>query len=520
MLGTFTPFGHGSIHSPESNVFLLQYNQVRGILTNKEGETIKEWDWPKKGKLSDPFTVQVNEYVSVKIAGQYAVSLIFRWQYEAVRLSLSTIPDVPPPQTEDLGHLMTSENFFSRTAREMAKAHKRKTKDKDTKRSPKKTTILAELAKTLVIPEDHISPSNDFNAAVELRKLQRKIRNIVDDWMEHYRLASGLDSPHIQRMSDAPPKTSRKRKVQSAAAFPVTSPDLQSQPVTEREVESALQKESALLHGRFLSAPAHAHNMRWDTSLSSASPRPSSFSSVKREQTAADPTLSKSVNNLSFNKSGTNANLSGPLVSLEQEAVKLWDTSQYACPVVLQKVLLGEESSICRCSSHQIPQVTDLEFDQLITKTSSLEQVIVVCVVSSLGSEKNDPKDMLDQLYEKKNRYRSMPCMQSRVNSFRLLKYDINTCNIITGHKSPLLVQRHNVAPGMILMYICGKLVFANYIFNGYSRSIKDLLKQILKTRSDYQRGCHLPKDFKFRRFHAIVPLFTGKSLVVLQWGK
>lgn len=34
---------------------------------------------------------------------------------------------------------MTSENFSSRTAREMAKANKKKAKDKETKRSPKKT---------------------------------------------------------------------------------------------------------------------------------------------------------------------------------------------------------------------------------------------------------------------------------------------------------------------------------------------------------------------------------------------
>ncbi|XP_073429311.1 uncharacterized protein C3orf20-like isoform X2 [Dendrobates tinctorius] len=459
MLGTFTPFGHGSIHSPDSNVFLLQYNQVGGVLTNKEGDKIKEWDWPKKGKLSDPFTVQVNEQVSVKVAGQYAIFLTFQWQQEFVRLSLTPILDVPPLQFEDLGQLMTSENFSSKTAREMAKANKKKAKEKDTKRSPKKTTILSELAKTLVIPEDHISPSNDFNAAVELRKLQRKIRNIVDDWMEHYRLAAGIDSPHIQRMSDAPPKMSKKRKVQSAAVFAFTPPVLKSQPVSETDVESTLQKESALLHGRFLSAPAHT--MRWDMSLSTASPRPSSLSSARRDQTAAaDPNLSKNVDGLSVNKSGTHAaTLTNPQVVLEQCPEKIWHTSHYTCPIVLHKIMLGEDSSICKCSSHQVPYVTDLEFDQLISKTSSLEQIIVVCVVSSLGSEKTDNKDLLDKLYEKTNRYRSMPCLQ---------------------------------------MYICGKLMFANYIFNGYSRSITDLQKQIIKTRSDYQTGCYLPKDFKF----------------------
>ncbi|KAE8615386.1 hypothetical protein XENTR_v10008502 [Xenopus tropicalis] len=88
---------------------------------------------------------------------------------------------------------------------------------------------------------------------------------------------------------------------------------------------------------------------------------------------------------------------------------------------------------------------------------------------------------------------------KSRLDSFRLLKYDINSCTELTESKVPLLLQRHSVAPGMFLMYIRGKLLFANYIFNGYSRSVKDLQKQIVKTRSDYQMGYSLPSDFKFR---------------------
>lgn len=81
--------------------------------------------------------------------------------------------------------------------------------------------------------------------------------------------------------------------------------------------------------------------------------------------------------------------------------------------MVLQKVLLGEEGGICRCSNHQIPYVTDLEFDQLVNnKLLSSEQIIVICVVSSLDSEEQHRPDVLDQLYEKKNKYRSMPCMQ------------------------------------------------------------------------------------------------------------
>lgn len=46
-------------------------------------------------------------------------------------------------------------------------------------------------------------------------------------------------------------------------------------------------------------------------------------------------------------------------------------------------------------------------------------------------------------------------------------------------------------------MYIRGKLVFANFIFNGYSTPAKDLQKQIVKTKSDYHTGYLLPNDFR-----------------------
>lgn len=46
-------------------------------------------------------------------------------------------------------------------------------------------------------------------------------------------------------------------------------------------------------------------------------------------------------------------------------------------------------------------------------------------------------------------------------------------------------------------MYIQGKLLFANFIFNGYSTSAKDLQKQIMKTRGDYHMGYFLPNNFR-----------------------
>ncbi|XP_063301219.1 uncharacterized protein C3orf20 homolog isoform X1 [Pelobates fuscus] len=497
MLGTFTPFGHGSVCFPDSKMFALQYNQIGGVMSDKEGEIVKEWLWPRKGKLSDPITLQVNENISVKIVGQFAITLIYKWQHETVRLSLSPLLDVAPPQLEDLGLLLTNEHFSSRTARELCKGIKKKGKDKDSKKNPKKATILSQLAKTLEIPENQISTLNDYSAAMELHKIQRKVRNIVDDWMDHYRLALGIDSPHIKKMSEAPPKMSRRRKVQSAIVFPVTLSAPKSGTIKQTDTEDT--SPESLLQERFRSAPAYTHMKRWDTPRSSTSPRPSSLRSSKKERTITESSLSKSVSNLLIiNKSRLPTVTPGPLLSVEQNSENPWHMTCHACPVVLQNVLLGQEGQMCRCSNHQVPYVSDLEYDQLINKTSCTDQITVVCVVSSLTSEENESKDVLDKLYEKMNRYRTMPCMQGRTDSFRLLKYDISSPNELTGHKNSLLVQRHNAAPGMILMYVRGKLLFANYIFNGYGRSLKDLHKQIAQTRSEYQMGYSLPNDFKF----------------------
>ncbi|XP_041692447.1 uncharacterized protein C3orf20-like [Coregonus clupeaformis] len=96
------------------------------------------------------------------------------------------------------------------------------------------------------------------------------------------------------------------------------------------------------------------------------------------------------------------------------------------------------------------------------------------------------------------NKNRTMPCTQSQLDSFRLMRYELSTGKTCPATHNTLLQQRHNAAPGMFLMYIRGKLLFADYIFNGYSCSVRDLHKQISKTRGDYRQGQSLPSDYRF----------------------
>nr|XP_009672890.1 PREDICTED: uncharacterized protein C3orf20 homolog [Struthio camelus australis] len=330
----------------------MMFNQEGGLVTNKDGEMAREWKWPRDGKLAQPVIIQVNEYITVRIAGRFAISLIYNWQHESVCLSLSPLQGAALPQLEEL---------------------------------PK----LTELLKKYKGPEETISHVNDISAARELRKLQRKIRSIVEDWLEHYRTA-----------------------------------------------------------------------LVWIT-----------------QQTSY---MYKHMNTISYQ-------------------MKAKVISQTACPAVLRRIMMGEEGKTCRCSNRKIPNVSDLEYDHLINnQMSSKEQIVVVCVSSSSQIKKDPSEDKLEQLYERKNKNRSMPCAQGCLDSFRLLKYDITSADAYTDHKGSLLVQRHNVAPGMFLMYIQGKLLFANYIFNGYSKSTEDLQKQVAKTRSDYRMGYCLPSNFRF----------------------
>ncbi|XP_041113618.1 uncharacterized protein C3orf20-like isoform X2 [Polyodon spathula] len=267
----------------------------------------------------------------------------------------------------------------------------------------------------------------------------------------------GISSPDISKMSSTPQRTILKRKTKSAASPSLVPIDMEWKESEAVQPQSNNPEASPL---RFLSAPAR--NILWDPPRSSQSSR---------------PVIPKSPKNYR------------PLLS-----------SHNPCPVLLRSLMMGEgEKKRCRCSNRQTPCLTDLEYDAFITgQMPGTEQIVVVCVVSSSNPQSSLSVDLLEKLYEKKNKNRSMPCVQCRLDSFRLVKYDLATAGLQTVPQGPLLLQRHNVAPGMFLMYICGKLLFADYIFNGYSSSIKDLQKQISITRGNYRMGLSLPSDFRF----------------------
>ena len=70
-----------------------------------------------------------------------------------------------------------------------------------------------ELQRLLELPDE--PTPNDAESDRELFRLRRKIRNLVEDWLEHYRLAIGMRSPHLGTVRDTPHAT-RRRLVKSA----------------------------------------------------------------------------------------------------------------------------------------------------------------------------------------------------------------------------------------------------------------------------------------------------------------
>ena len=59
---------------------------------------------------------------------------------------------------------------------------------------------------------------------------------------------------------------------------------------------------------------------------------------------------------------------------------------------------------------------------------------------------------MLAELYVEKNAGRAQPCQQSRSDPYRIVHYDLAKAAQGSLRVQPLLLRRHNVATGMVLV--------------------------------------------------------------------
>nr|XP_032828186.1 uncharacterized protein C3orf20 homolog [Petromyzon marinus] len=139
LLATFTPDGRGFVFHAASPQRVAVMMSATGVaLCDAKGSPVSAWCWPRSGRAERPLTVPVGDFMTLRMTGRHAVTLLFRCQQECVRLSVSP---------------------FSMAALDSPRA------------------------------ELHIS-----RGQAEVKRFRQRIRSILVAWMEHYRHAVGVSA--------------------------------------------------------------------------------------------------------------------------------------------------------------------------------------------------------------------------------------------------------------------------------------------------------------------------------------
>ncbi|XP_055011851.1 uncharacterized protein C3orf20-like [Boleophthalmus pectinirostris] len=411
--------------------------------------------------------------------------LNFKCDNELVQLPITALSNSNAAKT--MFYLQSNTPFTSDTAQDLLRAH-----------CPYLCTDINEMrdapqmVRAVERPEEAVSVwRREGRATRELKKIQQRVQCILESWMDFYCMAIGIKCPNMQRMPDVPPRSRLKREVQSAALPSLNSPERTNH-------EPAPTQEEEALHGHRSAAPGPKnHNVALKL-----------LSCPQKKCTKEEPPITW-IGPVQFYGNIKRESVILP-VDPDQQAtcasypVQLPFTPSAPlthCPVQLRAALSGDSTQKrCCCSPLTMPLLTDLEYDLFILgQPPHSHQMLIVYVTCQNLYPHTPGTDAPEQLYRRRNKHRMTPCTQSQVDSFRLLKYEISIPNPCYEAQKSLLQQRHNAAPGMILMYIKGKLLFIGYIeYTDHSCPIKNIETQISKSRGQYRSGLYLPSDFKF----------------------
>lgn len=201
----------------------------------------------------------------------------------------------------------------------------------------------------------------------------------------------------------------------------------------------------------------------------------------------------------------------------------------FGCPIIVREHLIHETRlshmiyDTCVCRSDQVPLIRDLEFDTLIQLINRLnpKQLIVVGIINSnlrqIENDENDPSNDLYQIFHTLHyhlnygRSQICACRLATNDDYRCFIYDLAQATKQSSFYGPLLVRRHHVQPGFVLIYQNGKLIFGDSIFNGYGRNVQDLKKQLNHIKQQQVQHNALPDEFKFMCvsfFHPFIRIF------------
>ncbi|XP_061698299.1 uncharacterized protein C3orf20-like [Syngnathoides biaculeatus] len=443
VLATVTVLGHGSVSHPVSSAVTALWDQHGGFMCDRQGQLKKEWTWKPADEQQEKIAVKLAKGISLRLLSGTSAVLSFKCQDNKVQLPLSALPysakeavaEQPFPEAEG--------------------------------------TVSARWKK-------------GCHVMGELSKLRQKVRDILDAWLDYYRTATG-----IKRCEKKPktPKAKHKKRAH-ASALPVkkTPEQAHAKPAKAKEKVAEKQEPPAKKTPREAQAKPRvpAKNTKEHSMIQIGPLR--IHGNIKQELVVLPDHPDSRLSTLPRFPAQSRLAPSVPLT---------------VCPLLLRAALLerrdGHGPRRCCCSAALMPVLLDVEYDAFITgQPPYSQQILVVVVTLPVKPGATPEQDAVQQLYRRSNRKRTMPCAQCQMDSFRLLRYEVSTGALGCPVDNILLQHRHNVAAGMILMYIRGRLMFLGYVSNGRSFSVSDLQKQILRTRENYRLGMSLPPDYKF----------------------
>ncbi|XP_031611520.2 uncharacterized protein C3orf20 [Oreochromis aureus] len=485
ILATITAFGRGAVTHPLSSAITALWDQNGGFMCDIYGNKTKEWSW--KTYHREKIAIQISDHVSVSLFSGTSAVLTFRCENETAQLPLSARSHLNQPK--ETPYLKTRETFISDAAQDLLYPPL-------THKSVRSRDALQMVREEKRQEESSAHWKRGGHPSGTLMRLQQRVHKTVEDWLDCYRVAVGIKCPGSVRMPDARLRTRPRKEAQSAALPSVKLPErVNANPVQPEESRDEFRE----LHGHL--SPSAERAPDFPVVLPRTPKKPEKkergftqlgplriYGSIKPESVSLpnNPELQMSaVTHL-------------PAVAPFPPSVPLT-----VCPDLLRAALLGEgQRRSCCCSTKLMPVVTDLEYDAFIMgQPPQSQQILVVCVTCPRqpGDMHATPgQDSLEYLYRRKKKHRTSPCTQCQMDSFRVVRYEIEMENPCYESKSILLRQRHRAAPGTVLMYIRGKLLFAGYICSDHSFSARVLEKQISRSRRDYRLGLILPSDYKF----------------------
>ncbi|XP_029008541.1 uncharacterized protein LOC114856871 isoform X3 [Betta splendens] len=486
-LATVTASGRGAVTHPLSASITALWDQDGGFTCDPLGNITEEWRWTAEPTLRGKVHIQVSDLICVRLFSGTSALLTFRCNDESVHLPLcGPSPSNRPKEaadaafacsvaTEPLGPAGSSEHGRSQT-----------------------------LGPTVREPEEPSAPWRRGGRGVEeLRRLQRRVRGTLDQWLAWYRRALGVECPGGKRLPDAPARTGQRGEGRSAA-LPSLNPLERTGARPERtgtrpeRTGTGPERCSKELrrHAVVLTVPA-------DGAPDTAPALPRTRKRGKEGPCVTRIGPLQIHGNIQLESVIIPMVLESPPPAVSRCPAPLPSPPSAPlalCPVLLRAALLGEGGRRrCRCSSTRMPALTDLEYDAFVTgQPAHSRQILVVCVTGPGRAAAARERDPLEQLYRRRNRHRAMPCTQCQMDSFRLVRYETAAAEPGRRDQNVLLQQRHNAAPGMVLMYIRGTLLFVGYIFSDHRGSVINLQEQISRARAGYRSGVRLPADHKF----------------------